>query len=128
MSAFTYLRWRRGLINKTTKTLWNVWRCVTSKSPRNTISNLSSNCCDSRDGFDSHHPLCLEVSGKLAILHCHCLRTSGLNWLHTWMMCLLYVTRTLRGDKVIMLTHTYPNKPLRKIKVAVCIYQADSPL
>ena len=33
-----------------------------------------------------------------------------------------------RGDKVIMLTHTYSNKPLRKIKVAVCIYQADSPL
>ena len=48
-------------------------------------------------------------------------------------MCLLYVTRTLRGDKVIMLTHTYPNKPLRKIKciymhLHVAIYQADSPL
>ena len=40
---------------------------------------------------------------------------------------LLYLTRTLRGDKVIMLTYTYSNKPLRKIKV-VCIYQADSPL
>ena len=41
---------------------------------------------------------------------------------------LLYHTRTLRGDKVIMLTYTYSNKPLRKIKVVVCIYQADSPL
>ena len=26
---------------------------------------------------------------------------------------------TLRGDKVSMLTHTYPHKPLRKIKVAI---------
>ena len=41
---------------------------------------------------------------------------------------LLYLTRTLRGDKVIMLTYAYSNKPLRKIKVVVCICQADSPL
>ena len=38
------------------------------------------------------------------------------------------LTRTLRGDKVSMLTHTYPHKPLRKIKVAICIHQVDTPL
>ena len=27
-----------------------------------------------------------------------------------------------------MLTHTYPHKPLRKIKVTICNHQADSPL
>ena len=32
------------------------------------------------------------------------------------------------GDKVSMLTHTYPHKPIRKIKVTVCNHQADSPL
>ena len=37
---------------------------------------------------------------------------------------------TLGGDKVSrpMLTHTYPHKPLRKIKVTICNHQADSPL
>ena len=34
---------------------------------------------------------------------------------------------TLRGDKVSMLTHTYPHKLLRKIKVTVCNYQVDCP-
>ena len=32
------------------------------------------------------------------------------------------------GDEVSMLTHTYPHKPLRKIKVIICNDQADSPL
>ena len=37
--------------------------------------------------------------------------------------CILHIfkVRTLRGDKVIMLTHTYPHKPLRKIKVTSAI-------
>ena len=30
-------------------------------------------------------------------------------------------------DKVSMLTHIYPQKPLRKIKVATCNRQVDSP-
>ena len=34
----------------------------------------------------------------------------------------------LGGDKVSMLTHTYPHKPLRMIKVTICNHQADSPL
>ena len=29
-------------------------------------------------------------------------------------------------NKVTMLTHTYPNKPLRKIKVTICNHQADN--
>ena len=33
-----------------------------------------------------------------------------------------------RGDKVSMLTHTYPHKPQRKTKVTICNHQADSPL
>ena len=32
------------------------------------------------------------------------------------------------ADKVSMLTHTYPHKPLRKIKVTIFNHQADSPL
>ena len=32
-----------------------------------------------------------------------------------------------RGDKVSMLTHTYPHKPLGKIKVTIYNHQADSP-
>ena len=34
----------------------------------------------------------------------------------------------LGGDKVSMLTHTYPHKPPRKITVTICNHQADSPL
>ena len=43
---------------------------------------------------------------------------------------LLYqaMTETLRGDKVSMLSHIYPHKPLRKIELTVCNHQADSPL
>ena len=36
--------------------------------------------------------------------------------------------RALRGDKVSMLSHIYPHKPLRKIELAICSPQADSPL
>ena len=35
---------------------------------------------------------------------------------------------TLGGDRVSILTHTFPHKPLRNIKVAICNHQADSPL
>ena len=45
----------------------------------------------------------------------------------SWVTKVLFVC-TLRGNKVSMLTHTYPHKPLGKIKVAICIHQADSPL
>ena len=34
----------------------------------------------------------------------------------------------LGDDKVSMLSHTYPHKPLRKTKVTICNHQADSPL
>ena len=34
---------------------------------------------------------------------------------------------TLWGDKVSVLTHTYPHKPLRKIEVAICSDEVDSP-
>ena len=34
----------------------------------------------------------------------------------------------LWGDKLSMLTHIYPHKPLRKIEVTICNHQADSPL
>ena len=33
----------------------------------------------------------------------------------------------LRGNKVSLLTHTYPHKPLRKIKVTMRNHQVDSP-
>ena len=33
----------------------------------------------------------------------------------------------LGGDRMSMLTHTYPLKPLEKIKMAVCSHQADCP-
>ena len=32
------------------------------------------------------------------------------------------------GDEVSMLTHTYPHKPMTKIKVTICNQQAESPL
>ena len=32
----------------------------------------------------------------------------------------------LEGDKMSMLTHTYPHKLLRKIEVTICNHQADS--
>ena len=35
---------------------------------------------------------------------------------------------TLGGDKVSVLIHTYPHKPLTKIKVTICNHQADSQL
>ena len=34
----------------------------------------------------------------------------------------------LGGDKVSMLTHTYPYKPLRNTEVAICNHQTDSRL
>ena len=40
----------------------------------------------------------------------------------------LFTLFSLRGDKVSMLTHIYPHKPLRKIEVTICNHQADSPL
>ena len=40
----------------------------------------------------------------------------------------LYMALNLKGDKVSMLTHTYPHKPLKKIEVTICSRQADSPL
>ena len=36
------------------------------------------------------------------------------------------ISLTLWGDKVSILTHTYPHKP--KIKVTICNHQADNPL
>ena len=33
----------------------------------------------------------------------------------------------LGGDKVSILTHPYPHKPLRKIEMTICNQQADSP-
>ena len=39
----------------------------------------------------------------------------------------LYI-HPLKGDKVSMLTHTYPHKPLRKIEVTTCNHQTGSPL
>ena len=38
------------------------------------------------------------------------------------------LTATLRGYKVSVLTHAYEHKPLRKIAMATCNHQADSPL
>ena len=37
-------------------------------------------------------------------------------------------TGTLVGDTVSMLTHAYPHKPPRKIKVTMCNHQAENPL
>ena len=34
----------------------------------------------------------------------------------------------LGDNKVRILTHIWPHKPLRKIQVAICNHQADSPL
>ena len=38
-----------------------------------------------------------------------------------------WLSNTLRDDKVSVLAHTYPHKPLRKNKVTMCNHQADSP-
>ena len=43
-------------------------------------------------------------------------KLGGLNMVH------------IGGDKVSTLTHAYPHKPLRKIKVTLCNHLADSPL
>ena len=40
----------------------------------------------------------------------------------------LYFFLTLGGDKVSMLTHSYPHKSLRLIKATIRNHQADSPL
>ena len=39
-----------------------------------------------------------------------------------------YLDSPLGGDKVSMLTHTYPCIHRRKTKVAICNHQGDSPL
>ena len=38
------------------------------------------------------------------------------------------IAKALVSDKLSMLTGTYPHKPLRKIKVAICKHQASTPL
>ena len=40
----------------------------------------------------------------------------------------IFMSYTLWGDEVSMLTHTYPYKPPRKIKVTICNHQADNQL
>ena len=47
---------------------------------------------------------------------------------NAWASDPILTVTPLKGDKVSMLTHTYPYKPLRKIEVAICNHQADSPL
>ena len=37
----------------------------------------------------------------------------------------LYIIISLEGDKVSVLTHTFPNEHLRKIKLVICKHQAD---
>ena len=55
------------------------------------------------------------------------LNHQGLHPMHR-IICgfLLIALFPLGGDKVSLLTHTYPHKTLRKIKVATCNHQADS--
>ena len=53
--------------------------------------------------------------------------TSEITLLSTFVIQHIEPIITLGGDKVSMLTHTYPHKPLRKIKVIICNHQADSP-
>ena len=53
---------------------------------------------------------------------------AAVNAKYNWAITVSPPISTLRGDKVSMLTHTYPHKPLRKIKVTICNHQADDPL
>ena len=53
---------------------------------------------------------------------------SGISPLHHYMYIGVPSKETLGGKKVSMLAHTYPHKPLRKMKVTMCNHQADSPL
>ena len=66
----------------------------------------------------SSHRLSLSALRISKLYNCaatvHCVYFIALNLLH-------------RGDKVSMLTHTYPHKPMSKIKVVICNHQADCP-
>ena len=53
------------------------------------------------------------------------------SWFHNFeekVSPVLLCAVTLGGDKASMFTHTYPHKPLGKIKVTICNHQADSSL
>ena len=77
--------------------------------------------------YDSHaeyseHVLLLSTVGS----HAH--RFYYITLLKWSSVSALTGTKTLGGDKVSMLIHTYPHKPLQKVKVTICNHQADSPL
>ena len=58
------------------------------------------------------------------------MQSSGINWPHTLTYChqpLHLINGIFRGGKASMLTHIYPHKPLRKVKVAFAIIKVDSP-
>ena len=67
--------------------------------------------------FDIKHelPLCTE-HGQKAVSHSVCLRSD--------ISC---YCQPFRGIRVIMITHSCPHKPLRKITVAICSHQVDIP-
>ena len=50
------------------------------------------------------------------------------NYIHPEQTSYFLINRPLRGDKVSILSHTYPHKPLRKIELTICNHQAHSPL
>ena len=75
-------------------------------------------------GFDSNLWSCTKVLDQPIIPHCHCAPNCNGYLVEQkepgyWYIALLYYPR---GDKVSMLTHTYPHKTLRKIEwpSAVC--------
>ena len=44
------------------------------------------------------------------------------------LLSFFWPSHTTRSDKVGILTHAYPHKPLRKTEVSICNHQVDSPL
>ena len=77
--------------------------------------------------FGRSNRFIVEASSKTD--HTGNVSKSILNHIFILVLCLLSVFPIpLGGDKVSMLTHTYPYKPLRKIKVTICNRQTDSPL
>ena len=60
---------------------------------------------------------CLQISEVCSLLNLFCKTRSSQLSLLLRIHCSITMKLTLGGDKVNMLTHTYPHKPLRKIKV-----------
>ena len=99
-------------------------RCSRPHCQQNVTLPYRKLACTSLKGSATKHAL---IMAQVRMVHLF-QGLYGVTWTYSVDTVLSLLLMTLRDDKVSMLTHIYPHKPLRKIEVTICNHQADSPL